>query len=175
MAASAARPTVVREAAYFCLCGADRRARGAFHNPGGRNALPASELDGCLVARADSERAAERDVRIPQKAARCPQRHPRTCDNGKGWNATWTPDNPNGPMVGAGGHERQHPRAATSVRQRRTIRRCALRAGCERGTRGLRGASGARTDFPSSVSELTYGQARREQKANTRCAELYKE
>ena len=62
LAASAARPTIVREAAYFCLCGADGRARGAFENPGGWNALPASELDGCLVARARSERAADSDV-----------------------------------------------------------------------------------------------------------------
>lgn len=62
-AASAARPTILREAAYFCVCGADRRARGTFDNPGGRNALPTFELDGCLVARAGSERAAEEGVR----------------------------------------------------------------------------------------------------------------
>jgi hypothetical protein len=41
---------------------------------------------------AQSERAAAEDVRQPQKAARCPHRRL------------------------AGGHERQHPRAATSVR-----------------------------------------------------------
>ena len=33
--------------------------------------------------------------------------------------------------LGAGGHERQHPRAATSVRQERAYAGCALR-GCER-------------------------------------------
>ena len=38
------------------------RAR-AFDNPTGWNALPASELDGCPVARARSERAAEEGVR----------------------------------------------------------------------------------------------------------------
>ena len=63
MAASAALPTVVREAAYFCLCGADGRARGAFDDPRRWKALPASELDGCLVARARSERAAGEGVR----------------------------------------------------------------------------------------------------------------
>ena len=63
LAASAAHPTVVREAAYFCLCGADGRAPKAFDNPAGWNALHAFELDGASVARARSERAAEEGVR----------------------------------------------------------------------------------------------------------------
>ena len=46
-----------------CLCGADGRARKALDNAAGWNALPALELDGALVARARSERAAEEDVR----------------------------------------------------------------------------------------------------------------
>ena len=103
--AASAAPCIV----FAVLAG---RARGAFENPGGWNALPASELDGCLVERA----------RVGRRPFRPSTFNPQ-------------PSTTNS----AGGHERQHPRAATSVRQERAYAGWALRGGCERGTRGLRG------------------------------------
>ena len=69
------------------------------------------------------------------------------------------PGHPTTEMVrrlGAGGHERQHPRAATSVRKERVYAGCALRVSVERAADSPPGAGGgARSNVSSNVSELT--------------------
>src|ERR1039457_3872448 len=100
LAASAARPIIFREAAYFAVLACARvsiRAR-----------RPALDKEGlCDGARFVVVLNAQ-----PTKGA-----------------AVWVPICILG---GAGLRARQHPRAATSARQRRTVRRCALRGCVER-------------------------------------------